>query len=103
VLGGDQGFQMGAGASSTALAPPAKFQTPVVREDENGDPRSLFFCVPMDDKVKAKALQVRPGSEGSWYSWYRTCTIVSERNATTAHRLYSIALAPTLTLLRVRH
>jgi hypothetical protein len=58
---------MGAGASSTALAPPAKFQTPVVREDENGDPRSLFFCVPMDDKVKAKALQVRPGSEGSWF------------------------------------
>lgn len=102
MLGGDQGFQMGAGASSTALAPPAKFQTPVVREDENGDPRSLFFCVPMDDKVKAKALQVRPGSEGSWFI-VGTGTIVSERNATTAHRLYSIALAPTLTLLRVRH
>jgi len=48
---------MGAGAS-TVQAPPPKFQRPVVREDEDGHPRSLFFCVPMDEKVKAKAPQV---------------------------------------------
>jgi hypothetical protein len=49
---------MGAGAS-TVQAPPPKFQKPVVREDEDGQPRSMFFCVPMDEKVKVKAPQVR--------------------------------------------